>query len=96
MKISRATAVVEKEIAQAQQWVAKSDKDQVVAFFDPEDDKVTNPLESIPTRSWKMSYETKRWVTIGHSQEEQASLLKQIAEAEEQKKRDFIWVRTAF
>jgi len=44
-----------------------------------------------------MSDETKRWVTIGHSQEEQTSLLKQIAEAEELKKmRYFISVPTAF
>ncbi len=31
-------------------------------------------------RSCKMSDETKRWVTVGHSPEEQASMLKQIVE----------------
>ena len=74
-------------LAQAQQWEAEEEKADVVSFFDPQDDRVTKPPESIPSRSWKMNEETKRWVTIGHSPEEQASLLKQIAEAEDQKKR---------
>jgi len=79
-------AVVEKEIAQAQQWVAESEKNDVVAYFDPSDETVTKPPETVPARSWKMSDETKRWVTFNHKPDEQASLLKQIAEAEEQKK----------
>lgn len=84
-------------LAQAQQWDAEAEKADVVSFFDPEDDRVTEPPESVPSRSWKMNDETKRWVTIGHSPEEQASLLKQIAEAEDQKKmRYFISVPTAF
>jgi len=33
-----------------------------------------------------MSDETKRWVTLNHKLDEQASLLKQIADAKEQKK----------
>jgi len=33
---------------------------------------------------------TKRWVTVGHSPEEQASMLKQIAEAEERRKMRYI------
>ncbi len=33
-----------------------------------------------------MSAKTKRWITVGHTAEDQASLLKQIADAEEQKK----------
>ncbi len=84
-------------LAQAQQWEAEEEKADVVSFFDPQDDRVTDPPENIPSRSWKMNDETKRWVTIGHSPEEQASLLKQIAEAENQKKmRYFISVPTAF
>jgi len=84
-------------LAQAQQWEAEEEKADVVSFFDPHDDRVTEPPESVPSRSWKMNEETKRWVTIGHSPDEQASLLKQIAEAEDQKKmRYFISVPTAF
>ena len=90
-------AVVEKEIAQAQQWVAESEKNDVVAYFDPSDETVTKPPETVPARSWKMSDETKRWVTFNHKPDEQASLLKQIAEAEEQKKmRYFISVPGCF
>jgi len=64
----------------------ESQKNELVSFFDPFDDSVTKPPESVPARSWKMSDETKRWVTFNHKPDEQASLLKQIAEAEEQKK----------
>ena len=94
---AREEAVVEKEIAQAQQWVAESEKNDVVAYFDPSDETVTKPPETVPARSWKMSDETKRWVTFNHKPDEQASLLKQIAEAEEQKKyRCFISVPGCF
>jgi len=79
-------AVVEKEIAEAIQWTTESQKNELMSFFDPSDDSVTKPPESVPARSWKMSDETKRWVTFNHKPDEQASLLKQIAEAEEQKK----------
>ena len=79
-------ALVEKEVAEALQFAAESEKDEVVSYFDPEDDKVTTPPDAVPSRSWKMNDETKRWVTVGHTPDEQASLLKQIAEAEEQKK----------
>mgnify|MGYP000938795644 FL=1 len=73
-------------LAEAQQWEAEAEKADVVAFFDPQDDRVTEPPETVPARSWKMNDETKRWVTVGHTPDEQASLLKQIAEAEEDKK----------
>lgn len=73
-------------LAEAQKWEAEGEKADVVAFFDPQDDRVTEPPENVPARSWKMNDETKRWVTVGHTADEQASLLKQIAEAEEQKK----------
>ena len=94
---AREEAVVEKEIAEAMQWTAESQKNELVSFFDPSDDSVTRPPESVPARSWKMSDETKRWVTFNHKPDEQASLLKQIAEAEEQKKmRYFISVPGCF
>ena len=73
-------------LAEAQKWEAEGERADVVAFFDPQDDRVTEPPENVPARSWKMNDETKRWVTVGHTPDEQASLLKQIAEAEEQKK----------
>lgn len=89
--------LVEKEVAEALQFAAESEKDEVVSYFDPEDDKVTIPPDAVPSRSWKMSDETKRWVTVGHTPEEQASLLRQIAKAEEQKKmRYFISVPGCF
>ena len=69
---------------------AESEKDDVLAYFDPDDDTVTRPPETVPARSWKMSDETRRWVIVGHSPEEQASLLKQIAEAEEKRKMRYI------
>jgi len=58
----------------------------VISFCDPEDESVTQPPENVPTRSWKMSDETKMWVITGHTPDEQASLLQQIADAEEKKK----------
>jgi len=94
---AKEAAVVEREIAEALQWAAESQKNEVVSYFDPSDDTVTKPPESVPARSWKMSDETRRWVTAGHTPDEQASLLKQIAEAEEQKKmRYFISVPGCF
>jgi hypothetical protein len=78
------------DVTQALQWAAESEKDDVVAYFDPDDDTVTRPPETVRPGSWKMSDETKRWVTVGHAPAEQASLLKQIAEAEEKRKMRYI------
>ena len=78
------------DVTQALQWAAESEKDDVVAYFDPDDDTVTRPPETVPARSWKMRDETRRWVTVSHSPEEQASLLKQIADAEERRKMRYI------
>ena len=78
------------DVTQALQWAAESEKDDVLAYFDPDDDTVTRPPETVPARSWKMSDETRRWVIVGHSPEEQASMLKQIAEAEEKRKMRYI------
>jgi hypothetical protein len=84
-------------IAEARLSMAETEKDDIVAFYDPGNERVTDPPADVPARSWKMNEETKRWVTAGHSPEEQASLRKQVAEAEEQKKYHyFISVPTAF
>jgi len=88
--VARDEARFEKEVAEALAWAAESEKDDVLAYFDPDDDTVTRAPETVPARSWKMSDETKRWVTVGHSPEEQASMLKQIAEAEERRKMRYI------
>ena len=73
-------------IAKTQLSMVEAEKADVVAFFDPGNERVTVPPPDIPARSWKMNDETKRWVTIGHSPDDQASLEKQIALAEEQRK----------
>ena len=86
---AREEAIVEREVAEALQLAAESEKNEVVSYFDPADDSVTKPPESVRPGSWKMCDETKRWVTAGHTPDEQASLLKQIAEAEEQKKMNY-------
>jgi hypothetical protein len=39
--------------------------------------------QPVPSRPWMMSDETKKWVICGHTPEDQASLLAQIAEAEQ-------------
>ena len=54
----------------------------MVAFFDPKDDSVTTPPETVPARSWKMDDETRRWVLVGYDAINQADLLRQIEEAE--------------
>jgi hypothetical protein len=64
---------------------AENETRQVVAFFDPKDDSVTVPPETVPSRSWKMDDETRRWVLAGHDAINQVALLKQIAEAEAQR-----------
>jgi hypothetical protein len=64
-------------------------KGQVVAFFDPANENVTTPPSSVPSRSWKMDDATKTWLCAGHSPVEQASLLQQVADAEEQQKSSY-------
>ena len=60
-------AVAGQQLAEAQQWEAEAEKADVVSFFDPQDDRVTQPPENVPTRSWKMNDETKKWVITGHT-----------------------------
>ncbi len=63
---------------------AKNETRQVVAFFDPKDENVTEPPGAVPARSWKMSDETQKWVLVGHDATNQANLLRQIEEAEKE------------
>ena len=72
-------------------------KKEVVAFFDPTDSRVTTPPASVQSRSWKMDDATKQWLCAGHSAEEQASLLQQVAGAEALGKTSyFISVRSGY
>jgi hypothetical protein len=59
-------ALVERDLAEARQWEAEAEKADVVSFFDPLDERATQPPENVPIRSWKMNDETKRWITAGH------------------------------
>jgi len=67
-----------------------ADRAQVVSFFDPQNDRVTEPPANIPGRSWKMSDGTKQWVICGHTPDEQSSLLNQITDAEKERKVQYI------
>lgn len=64
---------------------AKNETRQVVSFFDPQDETVTTPPGAVPARSWKMSEETRKWVLAGHDAMNQATLLRQVEEAEEKR-----------
>jgi hypothetical protein len=77
------TQVIELAIALVMAVIAlvqNRQKGEVIAFFDPENDIVTSPPSSVPARSWKMDDVTKKWLCAGHSPEEQASLLQQVAD----------------
>jgi len=54
----------------------------VLNFFDQTDDTVPVAPPEVPGRSFKMSDESKRWITSDRSSEERESLLRQVAEAE--------------
>jgi hypothetical protein len=86
------TQVIELAIALVMAVIAlvqNRQKGEVIAFFDPENDIVTSPPSSVPARSWKMDEVTKKWLCAGHSPEEQASLLRQVADAEAQQKTSY-------
>jgi hypothetical protein len=86
------TEIIEMAIALLMAAVAfwkHRQKKEVVAFFDPKDTGVTTPPASIPSRSWKMDDATKQWLCTGHSADDQASLLKQVAGAEAQQKTSY-------
>lgn len=64
---------------------ATAQTQEVVSYYNPGDDSVTAAPDVIPPRSYKMSDQTKRWLTFDHSPEEQEMLLRQVAEAEAEK-----------
>ena len=56
--------------------------EQVLNFFDQTDDTVTVAPPVVQGRSFRMTDETKGWITSDRSPVEQESLLRQVAEAE--------------
>jgi len=62
---------------QAQQTI-----EQVLNFFDQTDDTVTVAPPVVQGRSFRMTDETKQWITSDRSSVERESLLRQVAEAE--------------
>lgn len=69
----------------------ESEKDDIVSFYDPKDDRVTNGRDvNVPARSWKMSESTKAWLTAGHSEKTKGELLKAVDEAEAQGKTHYV------
>jgi len=56
--------------------------DAVISALTPSDDSVTEAPAVLPGRSWKMSEQTKRWLTFDHPADEQKMLLDQVAAAE--------------
>jgi hypothetical protein len=62
---------------QAQQTI-----EQVLNFFDQTDDTVTVAPPVVQGRSFRMTNETKEWITSDRSPVERESLLRQVAEAE--------------
>ena len=72
----RATSAIA-DTQQAQQTI-----EQVLNFFDQTDDTVTIAPPVVQGRSYKMTDETKGWITSDRSPVERESLLRQVAEAE--------------
>lgn len=79
------TATATATTATATAMAATATTSQVLSYFDPTDDTVTSAPPEVPGRSYKMTDSTKRWLTFDHSPVEQESLLRQVAEAEEEK-----------
>ena len=74
----------QKNQAETGKALAQEETAQVIRFFDPTDDTVTQAPPSLPTRTYKMTNETKRWIIFDHPPVEQEAILRQIAEAEAQ------------
>ena len=62
--------------------LAQQTIEQVLNFFDQTDDTVTVAPPVVQGRSFRMTDETKGWITSDRSPVEQESLLRQVAEAE--------------
>lgn len=61
---------------------AKKMTTTVIAALNPADATVTTAPEILPGRTWKMTDETKHWLTFDHPENEQKMLLDQVAAAE--------------
>ena len=66
----------------AETHVAQQTTENVLNFFDQTDDTVTVAPPVVQGRSFKMTEETKGWITSDRSPLERESLLRQVAEAE--------------
>ena len=66
----------------AETHVAEQTIENVLNFFDQTDDTVTVAPPVVQGRSYKMTNDTKQWITSDRSPVEQESLLRQVAEAE--------------
>jgi hypothetical protein len=69
--------------------IATKQTNSVISALTPGDDSVTTAPEILPGRSWKMSDETKRWLTFDHPVEERESLIAQVTEAEKNRLLDY-------
>jgi len=76
MQHRRATSAI------AETQVAQKTTNQVLSYFDQTDDTVTVAPPVVQGRSFRMTDETKGWITSDRSPVEQESLLRQVAEAE--------------
>jgi len=63
---------------------AKNETQQMISSFDPKEHSVTTPPVSVPAQSWKREEETTHGVLAGHDASNQATLLRQIKDAEGQ------------
>ena len=61
---------------------AKKTTATVIAALTPGDNTVTTAPDILPGRTWKMTDETKRWLTFDHPENEQKMLLDQVSSAE--------------
>ncbi|MEI6841099.1 MAG: hypothetical protein WCK53_07525, partial [Methanomicrobiales archaeon] len=66
----------------AETKTAQQTTENVLNFFDQTDDTVTVAPPVVQGRSYKMTNETKEWITSDRRPEERESLLRQVAEAE--------------
>jgi len=66
----------------AETKTAQQTTENVLNFFDQTDDTVTAAPPEVQGRSYKMTEETKQWITSDRRPEERESLLRQVAEAE--------------
>ena len=66
----------------AETKTAQQTTENVLNFFDQTDDTVTVAPPVVQGRSYKMTNETKEWITSDRRPDERESLLRQVAEAE--------------